>query len=81
MRSCGVQVFVAVLKMENRRVTIAGERVKLQGEVLHGIRVVKFYGAWRTQVVSVPLGLASRRVTRCALARHVARSQRGRRRS
>ena len=30
--------------MENMRVKIAGERVKLQGEVLHGIRVVKFYG-------------------------------------
>lgn len=38
------QVFVVVLKMEAVRVAIAGDRVKLQGEVLHGIRVVKFYG-------------------------------------
>lgn len=37
---------MAVLKMENRRIKIAGNRVKLQGEVLHGIRVVKFYGAY-----------------------------------
>ena len=48
MRVCvcvpSAQVFIVVLKMEGVRVTIAGERVKLQGEVLHGIRVVKFYG-------------------------------------
>ena len=58
-------VLVKIVALESKRLGLSDQRVKLQSEILHGIRIVKFYAYERSFMARPDGASASSRQSRC----------------